>query len=41
MEFELQALRSLVLEKSQLCAQLKKEVSLDSNSFICFTFIFN
>ncbi|KAF3330699.1 hypothetical protein FCM35_KLT04053 [Carex littledalei] len=28
MEFELQALRSLVLEKSQLCAQLKKELAM-------------
>lgn len=36
MEFELQSLRSLVLEKSQLCAQLKKEVSLDNNCFQYF-----
>ncbi|KAJ4750943.1 stomatal closure actin-binding-like protein [Rhynchospora pubera] len=39
MEFELQALRSLVLEKSQLCAQLKKELAMikkleDANSTI-------
>jgi cyclin B len=27
MEFELQALRTLISEKTQLCNQLKKEVS--------------